>query len=99
MRILIENYTRAEYTTEPLIHQGHKTIYSHSSSPLRRYADSYCQYLIYDFLFKENLSDLNIARWEYKTKELAKQINKTKQENEDFARHYNYLVRKKLLMK
>lgn len=97
---LRDSYVKAVYTNIPTLHKGlNLECYSHSSSPLRRYADAYGQYIIYDFLFNNKTSDLNIQLWDYRTKELAKHLNQRKQENENFAKHYNYLSYKKLIKK
>ena len=97
---LRDSYVKATYTSVPTRHKGlNLECYSHSSSPLRRYADAHGQYIIYDFIFYKKLSDLNIQLWEYRTKELAKYLNQRKQENEIFAKHYNYLSYRKLIKK
>ena len=97
---LRDSYIKATYTDVPVRHKGlNLECYSHSSSPLRRYADAHGQYIIHDFIFNNRIDDLNIQLWEYRTKELAKYLNSRKQENENFSKHYNYLSYKKLIKK
>lgn len=91
-------YSKAIYTNKPVFHKGlNLSSYSHSSSPLRRYSDAYGQYLIYEFLFNNSYNDLTIQTWEHRTQEIIKYINKQKETNEVFSKHYNYLSYKKLI--
>lgn len=95
---LRDSYLKATYTSTPVVHKGlNLECYSHSTSPLRRYADAHGQYIIYDLIFNNKLNDLNIQMWEYRTNELAKYLNQKKKENEVFSKHYNYLSYKKLI--
>ena len=97
---LKSSYSKATYTSKPVYHKGQNlSSYSHSSSPLRRYPDSYGQYLIYKFLFSENFTTMDIDKWAYRTEELVKYINNRNEEMENFSRHYNYLSYKKLIKK
>ncbi len=95
-----DSYTRAKYTKDPVYHQGQNLdCYSHSSSPARRYADSFNQYLLYGLIFSHDSSDLNIYKWEYQLSDLVYYLNQKKKENEVFSRHYNYLASKNLIRK
>lgn len=97
---LKSSYSKATYTSKPVYHKGQNlSSYSHSSSPLRRYPDAYCQYLIYKFLFSKNFSTMDIDKWAYRTEELVKYINNRNEEMDNFSRHYNYLSYKKLIKK
>lgn len=88
------------YIDYPKFHKGLKLpCYSHISCPARRYADSFCEYLIYDFIFNEMVDDKNIDLWSYRIKELIKHLNKKKKSNELFTVEYNYLMQKKLIRK
>lgn len=93
-----ENLIRSEYVHIPSYHQGlHLSSYSHCSSPARRYADSFCQYLIYDFIFNKELDEQLFFSWEDRIKELVPYLNERKEQNELFIERYNYLSREKLV--
>ncbi len=95
-----EGYTRGIYTEEPKYHRGQNTeCYSHFTSPGRRYADGFNQYIFHDLVVRKNLSDANVYKWEYLVKEVVYHLNKKRQENEMFASHYNYLASKNLIRK
>lgn len=92
------SYLKSLYCDTPVKHDGLKLeCYSHSTSPARRYPDSYCQYLIHDLVIDKNLD--NIELWEYRTKELVRHLNDKETENERFAAEYNYLASHKLIKK
>lgn len=93
MRRLRDGRIEALYSSSPIYHKGLRLeCYSHSSSPARRYPDTYGQYLIHDFLVKNRLDDQNIYTWEYRTNELVRYINKREKELESFSGQYNYLA-------
>lgn len=93
---LKDSYVKALYSAEATYHNGlNLSCYSHSSSPARRYADSYGQYLLYDLIFDKNLTSLNIQKWEYQINNLVKYLNSQKKVNERFESHYNYLSYRK----
>lgn len=95
---LRDSYMGACYSSEPVYHAGLKVdCYSHSTSPARRYADCYGQYLIYEFLFHNRVDDFNVNVWEYRTDELVRYLNEKKKENELFVSQYNYLSYKKMI--
>lgn len=93
-------YIESRYIEIPIYHEGLKLdCYSHTSSPARRYADSFCQYLIHEFIFNKNNSDKNIDIWNKKCHNMANYLNERKLNNELFMDRYNYLSYKKLLKK
>ena len=95
-----DSYTKAQYTDKPVYHKGQNLeCYSHSSSPARRYADAFNQYLLYDFIFQKEQSNQSIYKWEYQLHDLAYYLNQKKKENEVFSSHYNYLASKSLIKK
>lgn len=95
-----DSYTKAQYTDKPVYHKGQNLeCYSHSSSPARRYADAFNQYLLYDFIFQQSQSNQSIYKWEYQLHDLAYYLNQKKKENEVFSSHYNYLASKSLIKK
>lgn len=95
-----DSYTKAQYTDKPVYHKGQNLeCYSHSSSPARRYADAFNQYLLYDFIFQNEQSNQSIYKWEYQLHDLAYYLNQKKKENEVFSSHYNYLASKSLIKK
>lgn len=95
-----DSYTKAQYTDKPVYHKGQNLeCYSHSSSPARRYADAFNQYLLYDFIFQKFKSNQSIYKWEYQLHDLAYYLNQKKKENEVFSSHYNYLASKSLIKK
>lgn len=97
---LRDSYMKAKYTNVPVRHKGLNLYpYSHSTSPLRRYADAHNQYIIYDCIFNQRQDDLTLQTWDYRNKQLINYINKQKERNEIFAKHYNYLSYKKLIKK
>lgn len=101
LRNLRKSYIEALYSEEAVYHQGlDLECYSHSTSPARRYADAFGQYLIYEFLFQKNLSDFNVQCWEYRVHHMIQYLNKKKKENEVFSSQYNYLsYKRKIKMK
>ena len=95
-----DSYTKAKYTDKPVYHKGQNLeCYSHSSSPARRYADAFNQYLLYNLIFQNEKDDQNIYKWEYQLHDLAYYLNQKKKENEVFSSHYNYLSSKNLIKK
>ena len=53
-KIINSIYLKSKYSTYPMYHNGLKLdIYSHSSSPLRRYPDLYNQFLIHNYMFND----------------------------------------------
>ena len=88
----------AWYAVDDFGHDGiGEKYYSHSSSPGRRSMDSFGQYIIYDLIFNNNRSDINIQKWYDETEKMCKYLNQKKQDNELFANQYNYLASKKLI--
>ena len=97
---LKDSYLKAKYTWIPTRHKGLNLFpYSHSTSPLRRYNDAHNQYIIHDCIFNGHLDDLSLQAWEYRNQQLINYINKQKEKNEIFQKHYNYLSYKKLIKK
>jgi len=95
-----ENYLNARYSAEPGFHYGLGIEnYSHSTSPLRRYADSLGQYIMYDILFNCNFDDKTIYYWEQVIKEACPYLNERIQNNELFSSEYNYLLSKRKIRK
>jgi hypothetical protein len=92
------NLIRSSYVNVPIYHQGlDLKCYSHCSSPDRRYPDSLCQYLMYDFLFNKNINDDLFTNWKDIIDNIVPYLNTRKEENELFSKQYNYLSRNKLL--
>lgn len=73
--------------------------YSHSSSPMRRYADIICQRLVYDFIFNNYITNSLIYEWEEKIEKTSKYLNEKEKNNEMFEAEYNFLTKRKLLKK
>lgn len=71
--------------------------YSHSSSPMRRYADIISQRLIYDFIFNNYLNNSLIYKWEEEIEETSKHLNEKESDNEMFEAEYNFLIKRKIL--
>ena len=95
-----ERYLNAEYSSTSAKHYGlGLDYYSHSTSPLRRYADALGQYVMYDILFNENFDDKTIYKWEHILKEACPYLNERIKNNALFASDYNYLVAKKKIRK
>lgn len=91
-----EKYLNAEYSHISSPHNGIGVKnYSHSTSPLRRYADASGQYIIYDIVFDCNFDDVTIYKWENIVKESCAYLNERVKENALFANEYNYLVSKR----
>lgn len=95
-----EKYLNARYSN---ISSGHYGLgldhYSHSTSPLRRYADGLGQYIMYDILFNCNFDDKTIYHWEEVVKEVCVYLNDRIKSNELFASEYNYLLGKRKIRK
>ena len=95
-----ESYKEGQYIDRPTYHRGLDfPCYSHISSPARRFADSFCEYLIYEFIFNKNIDDRNIYLWQNRIQELIPYLNERKHTNEIFIKQYNYLARKSLIRK
>ena len=95
-----ESYQEAQYIDKPTYHNGVDfPCYSHVSSPARRFADSFCEYLIYEFIFNRNINDRNIYLWQNRIQELIPYLNERKHTNEIFIKQYNYLAQKRLIRK
>lgn len=73
--------------------------YSHSSSPMRRYADIISQRLIYDFIFNNYIENRLIYKWEEEIEETSKHLNEKESTNEMFEAEYNFLIKRKILKK
>ena len=97
---LRECYQEGQYISTPTYHNGLGfPCYSHISSPARIFADSFCEYLIHEFIFNNQIDDRNIYIWEERIKKLVPYLNERKRENELFIKEYNYLAAKKLIRK
>ena len=95
-----EKYLNAEYSGISRPHYGlGLDYYSHSTSPLRRYADALGQYTIYDIVFNNNVDDKTIYKWESIIKEVCPYLNERLKNNALFASEYNYLVSKRKIRK
>lgn len=95
-----EKYLNAEYSGISGPHYGlGLDYYSHSTSPLRRYADALGQYIIYDIVFNNNVDDKNVYKWESIVKEVCPYLNERIKNNALFASEYNYLVSKRKIRK
>ena len=95
---LIPAYTDAYYSTVPKKHYGlNKEVYSHSSSALRRYADSFGQYIDENLLFNSRVSDRDIYKWQELVCNMVDYLNNNSQNIENFAGQYNYLKSRKLI--
>ena len=95
-----EKYLNAEYSGISGPHYGlGLDYYSHSTSPLRRYADALGQYTIYDIVFNNNVDDKTIYKWESIIKEVCPYLNERIKNNALFANEYNYLVSKRKIRK
>lgn len=92
LKSIKEMYLNAHYSTENLGHEGlGYEFYSHSTSPARRFDDSFNQYLTYFQVFNKIESDLSYYELEALSREVVEHINKRKSENTKFASEYNYL--------
>lgn len=97
---LRESYIESSYSGIPIFHKGlNLECYSHSTSPARRYADAFGQYVMYELLFHKKVNDEQIQCWEYRVNELANYLNEKKKANEIFTSQYNYLSYKRLIKK
>ena len=90
----------AYYSIDNAGHFGlNMDTYSHSSSPMRRYADIISQRLIYDFIFNNYLNNSLIYKWEEEIEETSKHLNEKESDNEMFEAEYNFLIKRKILKK
>ena len=95
-----DKYLNAEYSQVSSMHYGlGLQYYSHSTSPLRRYADALGQYIIYDILFNCNFDDKTIYKWENIASEVVPYLNERIKNNALFANEYNYLLGKRKIRK
>ena len=95
-----DKYLNARYSDVNLGHYGlGLDYYSHSTSPLRRYADSLGQYIMYDILFNCNFEDKTIYEWEEIVKEVCPYLNDRIKNNSLFASEYHYLLAKRKIRK
>ena len=97
---LKDSYIESIYTNIPTYHAGLELdCYSHSTSPGRRYIDSFGQYIIHDLIIDKNIKDNNIYAWEYRIARAIQYTNEKIKQNEMFKIEYNYLANKKLIKK
>lgn len=100
LKAVKEKYLNAEYSSISSPHHGLGTnYYSHSTSPLRRYADALGQYIMYDIVFNNRVDDKTIYYWENVVKEVCPYLNERIKNNALFASEYNYLVSKRKIRK
>lgn len=100
LKAVKEKYLNAEYSSISSPHHGLGTnYYSHSTSPLRRYADALGQYIMYDIVFNNMVDDKTIYYWENVVKEVCPYLNERIKNNALFASEYNYLVSKRKIRK
>mgnify|MGYP001625144898 CR=1 FL=1 len=100
LKAVKEKYLNAEYSSISSSHHGLGTnYYSHSTSPLRRYADALGQYIMYDIVFNNRVDDKTIYYWENVVKEVCPYLNERIKNNALFASEYNYLVSKRKIRK
>lgn len=90
-----ENLIKNMYVNVAKFHRGlNLDSYSHCSSPARRAADTLCQYLIYDFIFNENINPELYKIWEDILMDAVPYLNRRKEENELFLQKYHSLPKK-----
>lgn len=95
-----EKYLNAKYSDKNIGHYGlGLDYYSHSTAPLRRYADALGQYIMYDILFNCNFEDKDIYNWEQIVKEVYPYLNERINNNALFASEYHYLLGKRRIRK
>lgn len=100
LKAVKEKYLNAEYSSISSSHHGLGTnYYSHSTSPLRRYADALGQYIMYDIVFNNRVDEKTIYYWENVVKEVCPYLNERIKNNALFASEYNYLVSKRKIRK
>ena len=100
LKAVKEKYLNAEYSSISSSHHGLGTnYYSHSTSPLRRYADALGQYIMYDIVFNNRIDEKTIYYWENVVKEVCPYLNERIKNNALFASEYNYLVSKRKIRK
>lgn len=98
LQTLKESMLTAHYAVENFGHQGlDYKYYSHSTSPARRFADSFCQFLTNEQVFNGPIADKRYYELENMTKEIVEHINQKKRENAKFESEYNYLHGKSLI--
>jgi len=94
---LINLYPKAYYSTDNIGHFGIDVkYYSHSTSPIRRYADLLVQRLIHDLIF-EYPTDEKIMHWEEQLIGLCEHLNTQSEINYSYQCEYEKL--KKLIRK
>ena len=94
---LINLYPKAYYSTENIGHFGIDVEhYSHSTSPIRRYADLVVQRLIHNLIF-ESPTDEKIKHWEQNLDALCEHMNTQSEINYSYQCEYEKL--KKLVRK
>ena len=94
---LINLYPKAYYSTDNIGHFGIDVkYYSHSTSPIRRYADLVVQRLIHDLIF-EYPTDKKIIHWEEQLPGLCEHLNTQSEINYSYQCEYEKL--KKLIRK
>ena len=94
---LINLYPKAYYSTDNIGHFGIDVkYYSHSTSPIRRYADLLVQRLIHDLIF-EYPTDEKVRYWEEQLIVLCEHLNTQSEINYSYQCEYEKL--KKLIRK
>lgn len=92
-------YLNAHYDSTCKGHEGlGYEHYCHATSPARRFADSYIEYLLYMQVFNQ-IDDKGLYALEREINEVVKHINDRKQENAKFQSEYSYLKYKEKVKK
>lgn len=94
-KMISEIYLPSKYSTTPALHSGlNVPAYSHSVAPMRRYPDTFNQYLLHKFYFKDKDFVFDDQRFE----ELVTYFNQRNSEMEfmkaDYNREYKLIKRK-----
>lgn len=98
VKILKNTYPQAFYTTDKNI--GHKGLglkhYSHTTSPLRRFADCLNTEALNRFYFRTDYDDATIYQYEEYLTQKSNYINEKKVAIDYFATHYEKIKQKKM---
>jgi exoribonuclease R len=95
VKIVLNSYPDAKYDKNNKGHYGlGLRTYSHSTSPMRRYADLVIQRIMEDLVFNKDNVDEYLYYWEDNLDIISKHLNNRQYLNKEFASQYEHRLSK-----